>query len=167
MRSLNPKWTNYLINVGNGNHGEYENWSDLEKEFGIKITHNFEEAAEFYIKDVDLANDFPLDMQWIAPTNSLVDSTNSFFFEKRHEHVPITGKIYATTSLDLELDTSEEANRLEIAQKYDFVKNLKHKDIPDSCISFQESEPVCLLRNLNTREGIVKNKRCWIKKVMK
>ena len=62
MRSLNPKWTNYLINVGNGNHGEYENWSGLAKEFGIKITCNFEEATEFYIKDADLANDFPLDM---------------------------------------------------------------------------------------------------------
>ena len=55
---------------------------------------------------------------------------------------------------------------MDITEKFDFIKHFKCKDIPDNCMEFQIGEPVCILRNLNTQQGIVKNKRCWVKNVM-
>ena len=167
MRSLNINWTEYLINVGNGNNGDLRFWKDLKNRFGIKITRCFKEAVSFYLEGIDMKKQFPLAIQWISSTNKFVDSTNEYFFCKRSEYVNAGGKIFAYNEIKTELDKSDIANNLDDSEKFEFIKNMHHKDIPDSTMRFQVGEPVCVLRNLNTQKGIVKNKRCWVKTVMK
>ena len=167
MRSLNITWAQHLVNIGNGNNGDLKYWNDLHKYFGITITRNFDEAVTFYLDDIDMRAPFPLCVQWICATNHYVDATNEFFFAKRREYVGILGKIRAFNEIKTELDKSDIANNLDSSEKFEFIKNMHHKDIPDSTLQFQVGEPVCVLRNLNTQEGIVKNKRCWVKTVMK
>ena len=166
MRSLNSSWTDFLINIGNGNTGDFISWDELSNKFGLKITTDFKEAVDFYTQSINLHEDFPLNRQWICATNFNVDSTNDYFSQKRKEVVGSAGKIYAFTKLNPELDKKEISKFLNNGEKFDFIKHMKFKDIPDYCLEFQIGEPVCLLRNLNTELGIVKNKRCWVKKVM-
>ena len=166
MRSLNTKWTDFLINIGNGNAGNFTTWKEISNHFGIKITKDFNEAAEFYIDGIDLRNKFPLNIQWICATNFYVDATNDYFFEKRKNIIGSAGKIYAYTKINTELDKKSITQDMDVSEKFQFIQHLKNKDIPDNCLEFQIGEPVCLLRNLNTKYGIVKNKKCWVEKVM-
>ena len=167
MRSINKEWTDHLINVGNGSNGKYKFWHELRDKFGITVTDDFQDAVSFYLSGTNLSEPFKLDVQWICATNNFVNTTNDFFYGKRNEVVPTAGKIYATTIIKSEFDRNTVSNNLSISQKFEFIKNMKFKDIPDSCLQFQEGEPVCLLRNLSTKHGLVKNKRCLVKKVLK
>lgn len=48
-------------------------------------------------------------------------------------------------------------------QLFDFARNYRSPTVPESVIDIYYGQPMSIMQNLNTREGIVKNKRCWVK----
>ncbi|EAY08352.1 helicase, putative [Trichomonas vaginalis G3] len=78
MRTKNEKWSSFLSEVAEGNI-QNKKWTSLIEEFGITVTHDREEAIQFYLKDVDLTGKFPMDQQWVSSTNKLTKEMNEIF----------------------------------------------------------------------------------------
>ena len=93
--------------------------------------------------------------------------TNEYFLKERGKHCELLGTIYAYTELDSHFDKSTIIQSMKDGNKLEFIKHMSFKDIPPYKLSFQKGEPVFVLRNLDTKNGIVKNKRCWVDEVYK
>ena len=158
VRCIDIKWTNFLYEVANGKNGKYSTWYDVMDDCGIMVTRDFNDAVDFFICDINLEDDFPLTRQWICSTNQYVDQVNDFFHNLRKEKVGSLGKIFAKT----DITTPIKDMRINANLALDFINKISIKDIASSVIEFQKGEPMTLLRNLNTKEGLVKNKRCWV-----
>ena len=90
---------------------------------------------------------------------------NQRFHSLRKNNIPAEynlGCINAITEVDKEIPESSHASYLTYAQRFEFVNSWTFPDIPDPSIDIQIGQPMTLMRNLNTHEGLVKNKRCWI-----
>ena len=162
IRSSNKEWNEFLYKVGNNDVGDMR-WKDLND---ITITRSQKEAERFFLKNVNFLEDFPLDMQWICSTNYYTRIVNDNIHKLRMESLPSSydlGESAALTVVDTEIDENEISKDLSYEQRYEFASNWKFPDLPDPIISFSKGEPMSIMRNLNTYEGIVKNKRCWVK----
>ena len=161
MRSSNKKWDDLLIKISNKDVNDLK-WEEIDD---ITVTNDFATAERFYIDDVDLTKKIPLDRQWICSTNHLVNEVNNYFHQKRNELLPENHKfgiVHAITNVEKELPASSICKNLTYLQRLDFARNWIFPDLPDPSIEVQYGEPMTLMRNTNTYEGIVKNKRCWI-----
>lgn len=134
VRCINKMWNDFLVEIGNGKTGKYYKWHDLQKDCNITVTRDFEVARDFFIQNVNLSEKYQLDRQWICTTNTYVD-------------------------VFLESEMSKEIN---MTEALDFVNKISLKDIPPSKIDLLVGEPMCLMRNVNTAEGMAKNQRCYV-----
>jgi len=161
MRCTNKKWNEFIKLVANDEIEDMK-WSKVDD---IKVTTSQEDAERFYLEGYNMIDNFPLDRQWICPTNNYAKEMNLRFHMLRNANIPDEyklGSIGAITEVDLEIPESNQASYLTSTQRFDFVSSWTFPDIPDPSIDLQIGQPMTLMRNLNTHEGIVKNRRCWI-----
>ncbi|EAY21003.1 hypothetical protein TVAG_172600 [Trichomonas vaginalis G3] len=174
MRCSNKEYNNFLIKVANNEVGDMK-WSDLKD---ITVTDDPKTALDFLLHGVDMRNKIPLKIQWIAATNNLVNKVNeeveimklnSIYDYCQNQANPEEakksldfGKIYAITNIQTEDNKKKSEIRIDKGQLADMVRNWKFADLPNPVVKLLYGMPMSLLRNLNTHDGLVKNKRCWI-----
>lgn len=164
IRCSNQIWNDFLVNIGNGKTSQYNSWYDLQKDCNITVTRDFDVAKDFFIKNIDLSGKFPLDRQWISTTNAMVDMINGYFhelrlkFDKRND----LGPFFSSTEILPIFAESEISKEIKMSEALDFVNKINIKDIPPSRIDLLIGEPMCLMRNINTADGMVKNQRCYV-----
>ena len=83
MRCKNEKWNDFIKLVAN-NEVDNLKWNDIED---IKITRSQTEAEKFYLEGYEMSDNFPLDRQWICPTNNYAKEMNQRFHSLRKNNI--------------------------------------------------------------------------------
>jgi hypothetical protein len=76
MRATDPEWNEFLDALVRGEEDSLPTWAELVQ-FGVRVTDDPEVAFQFFCNEVGPPEPFPLDRQWIAPTNRLANEINA------------------------------------------------------------------------------------------
>jgi hypothetical protein len=158
IRTPDLPWARFLLFVARGEMGNCATWKDLEVNFGVRVTDDLQCAQDFFCSEIRPEDIFPLDRQWICPTNRLVNEVNGHIQNWRSEMAEYLGTVYATTNLITPLP---ESPGLSICQQIDFIEKLDTPDLPMHAITFFRGDAFVLLRNIDTRSGMAKGRRCF------
>ena len=131
----------------------------------IKISRSIEDAYSWYTSDINRNEEnpyFPVNRLWICATNKGVDDINCYFSNKETYNFMEKTKLIGITNIT---ESNYDDNQFSIANQIDMVNNKKLFDIPDYSITLQKGDPVSIMRNIETSNGIVKNKRAVIEDI--
>jgi hypothetical protein len=157
MRSTHLGWNRFLSGVACGRLGTLRKWSEL-RGFGVTVTEDPDVAFTFYVEEVRPDRDFPLNRQWIAATNRLANEINTRVQAWRKAGGAASlGVCRSRTDL---LTPFPNCPRLPIQLQIDYIEALDTPDLPPSQFELLKGDVLLLLRNINTRAGLAKGKRC-------
>ena len=98
MRSQNNNWNKFLDKISK-NDFDSISWESLSN-YGCLITHDKNQAIDFYLQNTKADDEFPLDHLWIASTNKRVNKMNSYFQNLRAKNgAKQLGRIFSTTEI--------------------------------------------------------------------
>jgi hypothetical protein len=157
----NKNWTDFLAEVARGKVKE-TSWHDLALRFPtMTVTDKVNDATEFFRKDIQPNQDFPLDRLWICATNDLARQVNNDLQNWRSTGAERLGSVKATTTLVTELNCPGFATSHQI----DMIEKLDLPDLPPQTLLIYKGDPMFLLRNIDIRLGLAKGRRCTAKHV--
>jgi hypothetical protein len=163
LRTPDPKWATFLACVAVGRFDEPLTWNDLATQLGVTVTHDIQVAQAFFCRGLEPGEIFPLDWQWICPTNKLAGQVNNSIQQWRGTEANYLGTICAMTELVTPLPESPGLTK---CQQIDFIEKFDTPDLPPHRLSFFKGDALILLRNLDTRSGLAKGRRCFVKKLL-
>jgi hypothetical protein len=99
VRTVDPEWSAFLMDLAKGNVEEGLTWGDLAERFRVVVTDNPERAADFFCDGVAPGHRFPLDCLWISSVNRLASEINNAVQEWRRIGARQLGNVYASTEL--------------------------------------------------------------------
>jgi hypothetical protein len=123
----------------------------------VFVTKEISAAHDFFCDGLELHDSFLLDRQWIYATNKLVNQINHHLQQCRTQEARPFGIISAFTQLIKPLSN---CRGLSEAQQMDFIEKIDTHDRPSNDIALLEEDPFVLIRNIDTRSGLVKGRRC-------
>jgi hypothetical protein len=159
---LDPKFCEYLLEIGNGTEQEHtckciKLPNNIILPFEDEITslknliHHVFPNIESYADNLHLMANRVI----LTPTNECVDHINKILLED------IPGEFYTYYSFDESIDKSEQ-----ILQE-DFLNSLTSNGIPPHELKLKVNCPVMLLRNINPSEGLCNGTRLTCRKFEK
>jgi hypothetical protein len=157
MRAPQPSWADFVLLVAKGLTDPALTWGYLHDHFGVTITTDIDEAQVFFCADLEPHEPFPLDYQWICPTNKLANQANLRLHNWRKQAAPTLGAFVALTTLTKSL---RNCPGLSEPQQNEFVERMDIPDLPPSMLEIVQGNPFILLRNIDTRAGLAKGRRC-------
>jgi hypothetical protein len=86
-----------------------------------------------------------------------VNQINHHLQKRRTQEARSFGTISAFTQL---IKTLSNYPGLSEAQQIDFIEKIDTPDLPSNNIPILEGDPFILIRNIDTRSGLVKGRRC-------
>jgi hypothetical protein len=157
MRAPNEFWAAFLLSTAKGQTHEIQDWRDLGRRFGVTVTTEITVAKAFFCSGLQPADPFPLDRQWICATNTAVNEVNRDIQEWRREGAQPLGSVCAFTQL---LKPLSNCRGLSESHQIDFIERMETPDLPPNQIHILHGDPFILLRNMDTRSGLAKGRRC-------
>jgi hypothetical protein len=157
MRAPDPSWAIFLLSVAKGKTNEIQNWRELQRRFHVFVTQEINAAHDFFCDGVAPHNPFPLDGQWICVINKLVNQINHHLQQRRTQDARSFCIISAFTQLIKPLSNCP---GLSGAQHIDFIEKIDTPALPSNDVPILEEDPFVLIRNIDTRSGLVKGRRC-------
>jgi hypothetical protein len=121
------------------------------------VTKEISAAHDFFYDGLEPHDPFPLDYQWICATNKLVNQINHRLQQWRTQEARPFGIISAFTQLIKPLSNYP---GLSEARQIDFIEKIDTPDLPSNDIPILEGDPFVLIRNIDTRSGLAKGRRC-------
>jgi hypothetical protein len=125
----------------------------------VFITKEISAAHDFFCDGREPHDPFPFDRQWICATNKLVNQINHHLQQGRTQEARLFGIISAFTQL---IKPVSNCPGLSEAQQIDFIEKFDTLDLPSKDIRILEGDPFVLIINIDTRSGLVKNRRCRV-----
>jgi hypothetical protein len=157
MRATDPHWNELLEILAKGEQDSLPTWTGL-RQFGVTVTDDTEAAFRFFCAGVVAAQPFPLDRQWISPTNRLATEINRKVHEwRRSGGARVLGICHARSELS---EPVRPGHGLSLQHQMDYIEDVDLPDLPPSQLELLEGDALMLLRNINTRAGLAKGKRC-------
>jgi hypothetical protein len=132
--------------VVKGKTNEIQDWRELQRRFHVFVTKKISAAHDFLCDGLEPYDPFPLDHQWICPTNKLVNQINHHLQQWRTQEVRSFGTISAFTQLIKPLSNCP---GLSEAQQIDFIKKINTFDLPSNDIPILEAGPFVLIRSIH------------------
>jgi type 1 fimbria pilin len=102
---------------------------------------------------------FPLDRQWTCVTNKLVNQINHHLQQWRTQEARSFGVISASTQF---IKPLSKCPGLSEAQQINFIETVDTVDLPSNDILSLGGDPFVLIRNIDTRSGLLKGRRCCV-----
>jgi hypothetical protein len=143
--------------VAKGKTNEIQDWRELQRRFRVFVTKEINATHDFFCAGLEPHSPFLLDRQWICATNELVNQINHHLQQWRTQEARSFSIISAFTQLIKPLSNCP---GLSEAQQIDFTEKIDTPDLPSNDIPIVEGDPFVLARNINTRSGLVKGRRC-------
>jgi hypothetical protein len=163
MRATDREWTSFLRAIATGQtQNIHQDWRVLSQRFGITLTSDIDVAQSFFCDNLRPGDPFPLDRQWICATNKLVNEMNSRLHDWRSQEAPLLGVVFASTELITPLANCP---GLSESQQIDFIQRIDIPDLPPNELHILEGDPFMLLRNIDTRSGLAKGRRCRARQI--
>jgi hypothetical protein len=157
MRAPDPLWAGFLSSISKGKTQDLDDWRQVAERFQVTVTCDFEVAKSFFCSGLQPHDPFPLDRQWICATNKLANQVNHQLQQWRSQEAQSLGVISAFTELTKPLSSCP---GLSESQQLDFIEKIDTPDLPPNDIHILEGDPFILLRNMDTRSGLAKGRRC-------
>jgi hypothetical protein len=157
MRAPDSQWAEFLLSIAKGENHSVNNWMQLNQRFHVSVTKSIEDALSFFCSGLEPQDPFPLDRQWICATNKLANEVNLNLHQWRSQEALSFGVISAYTELIRPL---KNCPGFAEAQQIDFIEKIDTPDLPPNQIHILEGDPFILLRNMDTRSGLAKGRRC-------
>jgi hypothetical protein len=130
---------------------------ELQRPFHVSVTTETSAAHDFFCDCLEPHDPFPSDLQWIYATSKLVNQINRHLQRGRAQEARSFGIIYAFTQLIKPLSNCP---GLSEAQQIDFIEKIDTPALPSNDIPILEGDPFVSIRNIDTRSGLVKGRRC-------
>jgi hypothetical protein len=124
----------------------------------VFVTKEIGATHDVFCDGLEPHNPFPLDRQWIYATNKLVNQINHHLQQWRTQEARPFGITSAFTQL---IKSLSNCPGLSEAQQIDFIEKIDTSDLPSNDIPCLEGDPFVLIRNFDTRSGLVNNRRCY------
>jgi hypothetical protein len=121
------------------------------------VTKKISAAHNFFCDGLEPHSPCPLDRQWPCATNELVNQINHPLQKWRTKEARSFGIIPAFTQLIKPLSNCP---GLSEAQQIDFIEKIDTLDLPSNDMPILEGDPFVLIRNIDTRSGLVKVRCC-------
>ena len=158
MRCPDEIYHQFLTEVANGRLETFTRWSEVP---GITVTYELEEAYRFILTRAPPNTPYPLDQLWIAGTNSVVNSINHILQHRRLVGTTTTDAI-AWHTVDTPSSTD---NTLTPNMALVYLDAYEDASMPPPKLTLAKHDPVFLLRNLDTKSGLVKGMRASIQDI--
>jgi hypothetical protein len=123
----------------------------------VFVTKEMSAGHDFFCDGLEPHDPFPLEHQWIYATNKLANQINHHLQQWRTEEARSFGIISAFTQLIKPLSNCP---GLSEAQRIDFIEKIHTRDLPSNDIPILEGDPFVVIRNIDTRSGLLKVRRC-------
>jgi hypothetical protein len=123
----------------------------------VFVTKDISAAHGFFCDGSEPHDPFPFDRQRICAPNKLVNQINHHLQQWRTQEAESFGIVSAFTELIKPLSNYP---GLSEAQQIDFIETIDTPDLPPTDIHILEGDPFILIRNIDTRSGLVKGQRC-------
>jgi hypothetical protein len=156
MRVPDPSWATFLLSVAKGKPHEIQDWRELERCLHVLVTKDICAAHDFFCDGLEPHDPFHLDRQWICAPNKLANQINHHLQQWRTHSFDI---ISAFTELIKPLSNCP---GLSEAQQINFIGKIDTSDLPPKDIHILKGDPFILIRNIDTRSGLVKGRRCRV-----
>jgi hypothetical protein len=122
------------------------------------VTDDPDVAFRFFCEGIDPSESFPLNRQWITATNRLANGVNITVQEwRRLGGARPLGICRARAELVRPLANCP---GLPEQQQNDYIEGLESSDLPPAQLKLFKGDVLLLLRNVDTRHGLAKRKRC-------
>jgi hypothetical protein len=157
MRAPDPVWAGFLLSIAKGQTQNIQNWRELHRRFAVTVTNDVQIAQSFFCSGLQPDDPFPLDGQWFCATNKLVNQVNHDLQDWRNQKAHILGVVSVFTQL---IKPSSNCPGLSESQQIDFIERIDSPDLAPNDIHILEGDPFILLRNIDTRCGLGKGRRC-------
>jgi hypothetical protein len=157
MRDPEPLWADFLLSIAKSQTHDIQDSSELQTRFFVKVTQNIQTDQSFFCLRLEPHDPFPLDCQWICATNKLANQVIHDFQQWRSKRAQSVGVVSALTPLITPLSNCP---GLFESQQINFIKKIDTSDLPPNEIDILEGNPYILLRNMDTRSGLAKGRRC-------
>jgi hypothetical protein len=125
----------------------------------VTVTQDVDFAECFLCCDLRPIDPFPLDRQWICARNRLVNQVNDNLQHWRNQHAQLLGIVSALTEL---IKSLANCRGFSESQQIDSIERIDTLDLPQNDIRILEGDPFILLRNIDTRDGLAKGRRCRV-----
>ena len=155
MRCPDEDYHRFLTEVANNQLVTYTRWSQVP---GITVTYDVEDAYRFLLERAEPDNPYPLDQLWIAGTNSVVNSVNHVIQNRQIARAHLTDAI-AWHTVDRGGPTD---HRMTSNMALVYLDAFEDPSMPPPKLTLGKHDPVFLLRNLDTKSGLVKGLRANI-----
>jgi hypothetical protein len=162
VKTPDRSWADFLMCVAVGRTHDFPTWNDVAKEFGVTVTDDPGIAETFFCEGLQPEEPFPLDRQWICPTNKISGEVNACIQSWTSTRARFLGTISAVTDL---LTPLPESPGLSACQQVDFIERFDTPDLPVHRLVLFAGDALVLLRNLDTRVGLAKGRRCSVKQL--
>jgi hypothetical protein len=156
MRSRDGRWNAFLLEVARG-RCESRTWQSLGA-LGVMVTEDRADALDFFLEGIAPDGVFPMNRQWIAATNKLANEVNAEVQAWRKAGGAVSlGVCRARTEL---ITPFPNCPGLSTQLQIDYIEGLECPDLPPTELELLEGDILLLLRNINTRAGLAKGRRC-------
>jgi hypothetical protein len=157
MRSADAELNQFSLDVTKGRTAGTWKWENLQR-LGVTLTEDPAAALDFFLDGVPPRADFPLDRQWISAMNKLANEVNGQVQAwRRAGGTPSLGFCRARTEL---ITPFPNCPGLAAQFQIDYVEQLECPDLPPTELEVFGGDVSLLLRNVNTRAGLAKGRRC-------
>jgi hypothetical protein len=143
--------------VSTGQAHAIQDWRELQSRFHVIVTEKVDVALSFVCSGLQPNDPFPLDLHWICATNKLLNQVNNDLHEWRSQETHSFGVVSAFTELIKRLS---KCPRLSEFQRLNFIEMIDTADLPLNGRQLFEGDLPILLRNIDTRSGLAKDRRC-------
>jgi hypothetical protein len=145
--------------VAKGKTNEIQDWRGLQGRFHVFVTKEISAAHDFFCDGPEPQDPFPIDRQWICATNKLVNQMNYYLQQWRTQDARPFDIISAFTQL---IKLLSNCPGLSEVQQINFIEKIDTPDLPSNDIPISEGDPFVLIRNIDTRSGLVEGRRCRV-----
>jgi hypothetical protein len=159
MRATDTDWVEFLSAISKGHTHPDADWARLQKTFRVNITTDVDMAKSFLCEGLAPSDRFPLDRLWIAPTNKLASQINQELQEWRSTGAQFLGTVQAESRIESQFTNVRHLPR---SLQVDFADNVEDPDLPPHVLNIFHGDPFVLLRNIDTRTGLAKGRRCTV-----